>query len=396
MAIRKEYNQSWNPFWLNMPDAGTDDYDDLKNRPSINSNLLEGNKTGGQLGLGDAKLSDLAPAFSDATNYEAGDMVINDGKFCYFPIDHSAGALQPGELVETNVAEQIFMHSAAGGGDVAKLSAGNFISTITALVAAMEAGDTKKIYAEYIDFPMYVDGEHSGHPQGYSLGVTDVYIGGYDTINRDEKDYVRFSVATQKSDGNYAGVYFHVVTTNTDGTGTQVRLRKPVITIAKGAENTSVTMVYEGLSFVAKSTLDIKKGTGTFNKASSTTYGQTPYYEVVSAKAEDQYVTPVIDVDGICRKENMNRTTDPFTTTFTIANDGTNFTVSTSDIYRFQFNKDSLWCVNEDVVKLILDKFNGDFEGLMITTNVVLIANKTIDFNAYLAPFMKIGDGIVV
>lgn len=114
MAIRKEYNQSWNPFWLNMPDSGTTDYEDLDNKPEINSVELTGDKTGAQLGLGDAKMSDLAPAFSDATNYEAGDIVISpEGKLCYFPVDHSAGALQPGELVETNVAEQIEMN--AGG-----------------------------------------------------------------------------------------------------------------------------------------------------------------------------------------------------------------------------------------------------------------------------------------
>lgn len=335
MAIRKEYNQSWNPFWLNMPDAGTKDYDDLDNKPSINDVELEGNKTSEQLGI-------------------------------------------------------------ESGGDVAKVSAGTFVDTIAAIVADMEAGDTKKIYAEYIDFPMYVDGEHSGHPQGYSIGVTDVYIGGYDAITRDEKDYVRFSVSSMKEDGNFTGVYFHVTSTLTDGTGTQVRLRKPVITIAKGAENTSIKMVYEGLSFVAKSTADIKKASGDFNKASYVNYGQTPYYEVVSAKSEGSYYTPVINVDGICRKENQYRTTDPFTTSFTMANDGTSFAVSTSDIYRFQFNNDSIMYVNEDVAKLVLDRFYGDFAGLRVTSNAVVISSKTIDFNAYLYPFMKIGDGIVV
>lgn len=34
-----------------MPEGGTSDYDALKNRPQINSNLLTGNKTGSQLGL---------------------------------------------------------------------------------------------------------------------------------------------------------------------------------------------------------------------------------------------------------------------------------------------------------------------------------------------------------
>lgn len=51
MAIRKEYNQSWNPFWLNMPDSGTTDYEDLENKPSINDVELEGNKTGEDLGI---------------------------------------------------------------------------------------------------------------------------------------------------------------------------------------------------------------------------------------------------------------------------------------------------------------------------------------------------------
>ena len=112
MAIRKEYNQSWNPFWLNMPESGTKDYEELENLPEINNTEVKGDKTGADYGLGDANMSDLAPAFSDATNYEAGDIVISpDGKLCYFPVDHSAGALQPGELVETNVAEQIEMNS---------------------------------------------------------------------------------------------------------------------------------------------------------------------------------------------------------------------------------------------------------------------------------------------
>lgn len=52
MAIRKEYNQAWNPFWLNMPDSGgTKDYEDLENKPSINDVELEGNKTSENLGI---------------------------------------------------------------------------------------------------------------------------------------------------------------------------------------------------------------------------------------------------------------------------------------------------------------------------------------------------------
>lgn len=72
---------------------------------------------GGMTPEQEAKLADaavmenLASDFSVETNYEAGDMVISpEGKFCYFPVDHSAGELQPGELVETNVAEQIEMN----------------------------------------------------------------------------------------------------------------------------------------------------------------------------------------------------------------------------------------------------------------------------------------------
>lgn len=136
MAIRKEYNQSWNPFWMNMPDGGSKNYEDLEKKPSINDVELEGNKTSEQLGLGDVKLSDLAPDFSDETNYEAGDMVISpEGKFCYFPVDHQAGELQPGELVETNVAEQIEMN-AGGGGDISVASA----SKIGGVKAASPSG----------------------------------------------------------------------------------------------------------------------------------------------------------------------------------------------------------------------------------------------------------------
>lgn len=51
MAIRKEYNQSWNPFWLNMPDGGSKNYEDLENKPSINDVELEGNKTSENLGI---------------------------------------------------------------------------------------------------------------------------------------------------------------------------------------------------------------------------------------------------------------------------------------------------------------------------------------------------------
>lgn len=51
MAIRKEYNQAWNPFWLNMPDGGSKNYEDLENKPSINDVELEGNKTSENLGI---------------------------------------------------------------------------------------------------------------------------------------------------------------------------------------------------------------------------------------------------------------------------------------------------------------------------------------------------------
>lgn len=45
MAIRKEYNQSWSPYWLNMPNDGTG------NIPIASENTLGGIKVGAGLSI---------------------------------------------------------------------------------------------------------------------------------------------------------------------------------------------------------------------------------------------------------------------------------------------------------------------------------------------------------
>lgn len=80
MAIRKEYNQAWNPFWLNMPDSGgSKNYEDLENKPSINDVELEGNKTGEDLGI-DYVLPEAS--FSTLGGVKVGDVPAAQG----FPV----------------------------------------------------------------------------------------------------------------------------------------------------------------------------------------------------------------------------------------------------------------------------------------------------------------------
>lgn len=100
MAIRKEYNQSWNPFWLNMPEEGTKNYEALNNKPSINDVSLEGNKTSEQLGI------------------------------------------------------------QGGGGSVEKVLAGALDTRLNGLIQAY--GDGAKVFCDYIEYPMYISSTESG------------------------------------------------------------------------------------------------------------------------------------------------------------------------------------------------------------------------------------------
>lgn len=369
MAVRKEYNQSWNPYWMNQPEV-----------PVASDEAIGGVKVG------------------DGLEIEEDGTLNAEGEDPYVlpkASDETLGGIKVGDGLE--IEEDGTLNVGSGNG-VAKLAAGSFVNTMKAIAAAMAVGDSKKIYAEYIEFPMYIDGEHSGHPQGYSIGEANIYIGGYESIESEGESYIRFSVMyTGGTEGaeTFNGSYIHVKTTITDGTGTQVRLRKPVITIEKGETKTDFTIVYEGLTFMAKAASDIKIATGAMDESVSVNQNGRVYYKVDSSTSETNFRMAEIDVDGICNMSQQYRVTPKYQISYSMLNDGTEFAVSTTDIYRFQFNNNSVPYVAQDVIK-IRTTFCPDMKELETHNNCSVLESKTLTLGGYLDPFMKIGDGIVV
>lgn len=94
--------------------SGTSDYDDLENKPSINNVELSGDKSLADLGAASegavaakANQSDIAPAFSDAIAYIAGDVVYYEGSLYRFTADHAAGAWDSADVEPVTVDDLV-------------------------------------------------------------------------------------------------------------------------------------------------------------------------------------------------------------------------------------------------------------------------------------------------
>ena len=208
MAIRKEYNQSWNPFWLNMPDSGTKDYEDLDNKPSINDVELEGNKTGEDLGLG------------------------------------------------------------AGGGSVEKVLAGALDTRLNGLI--QKYGDGAKIFCDHIEYPMYISNTESG--EEYNAGSTLFRINGYAkrTDQDTQKTYGRATVMTV--DGNVAKSKHYKILTDQASTanGVNVRFTNVEIEIQKQEDDSYNCIIsYDKAYLVPKATTQVEITTVEYDMTSS-------------------------------------------------------------------------------------------------------------------------------
>ena len=90
----------------NKAEAGANVVDD---ELSVTSENPVQNKvvTGALATFSDAKVnkSTIAPAFSDATNYSAGDLVYHDGDLYEFQTDHTAGEWETSEVIQKDLSD---------------------------------------------------------------------------------------------------------------------------------------------------------------------------------------------------------------------------------------------------------------------------------------------------
>lgn len=94
--------------------GGTTDYEELTHKPSINNVELSGDKSLSDLGAASegavaakASQSDIAPTFSDATAYTAGDVVYYEGSLYRFTANHSAGAWDSADVESVTVDDLV-------------------------------------------------------------------------------------------------------------------------------------------------------------------------------------------------------------------------------------------------------------------------------------------------
>lgn len=94
--------------------SGTSDYEELEHLPKINSVELKGDKSLSDLGAASegavaakASQSDIAPTFSDATAYTAGDVVYHEGSLYRFTANHSAGVWDSADVESVTVDDLV-------------------------------------------------------------------------------------------------------------------------------------------------------------------------------------------------------------------------------------------------------------------------------------------------
>lgn len=206
MAIRKEYNQSWNPFWLNMPDGGSKNYEDLDNKPSINDVELEGNKTGEDLGL------------------------------------------------------------SAGGGSVEKVLAGALDTRLNGLI--QKYGDGAKVFCEYLEYPMFINRSESG--EQYSYGAGFFAINGYNQRNVDGKTYGRANVMTVDGNVGRSKHYKIVTDSTATANGVNIRFTNVEIEIQKQEDNSYNCIIsYDKAYLVPKTRTQIEITTVEYDMTSA-------------------------------------------------------------------------------------------------------------------------------
>jgi len=94
--------------------GGTKDYEELTHKPSIGGVELSGDKSLSDLGAASeeavaakASQTDIAPAFSDAAAYTAGNVVYYEGSLYRFTADHVAGAWDIAEVESVTVDDLV-------------------------------------------------------------------------------------------------------------------------------------------------------------------------------------------------------------------------------------------------------------------------------------------------
>ena len=144
MAIRKEYNQSWNPFWLNMPEPEI---------PIASEDTVGGVKIGEGLEVeNDGTLNtDEMPIASAET---LGGVKIGNG----LSIDANG-----------------VLSAAGGAASVEKVLTGALDTRLNGLIQAY--GDGTKILCDYIEYPMYISSTESGEQD--NAGAAKFNINGY-------------------------------------------------------------------------------------------------------------------------------------------------------------------------------------------------------------------------
>ena len=350
MAIRKEYNQSWNPFWLNMPDAGTKDYDDLDNKPSINDVELEGNKTGEQLGL------------------------------------------------------------SAGGGDVMKVLAGALETKLNGIIQAY--GDGAKVICDYIEYPMYISSTESGeYNAGATAFKINSYVKRVD--ENDQKTYGRATVMTVDGNVGKSK-HYKIVTDQTDTTkGVMVRLTNVEIEIQK-QENDSYNCIisYDKAYLVPKGYAQIEITTVEYDMTNSAPLN--PYssptitlYEVTSVSstpANGRYAK-MIDITPAVEYNSEYRTfVGKFQSLVTVSADLQTFTwvTNNSDFVPFpkQAKQANGWFLQ---VAEELSKYPDAGNGYVLSCSSTDLQYDTSNYGVtanldgcYYVRYVKISDGIVL
>ena len=350
MAIRKEYNQSWNPFWLNMPDSGTKDYDDLDNKPSINDVELEGNKTGEQLGL-------------------------------------------------------------SAGGDVMKVLAGPLDTRLNGLIKAY--GDGTKVICDYIEYPMYISSTESGeeYNSGATLFRLNSYASRY--VQDDNKTYGRATVMTIDGNVGKSKHYKIVTDQSSTANGVNVRFTNVEIDIQKQADDSyNCVISYDKAYLVPKTYSQIEITTVEYDMTNSVPlnpYGSptTTLYEVTSVSstpANGRYAK-MIDITPAVEYNSEYRTfVGKFQSLVTVSADLQTFTWVTNNASFVPFPKQAKQA-NGWFLQVVeeLSKYPGAGNGYVLSCSSTDLQYDTSNYGVtanldgcYYVRYVKISDGIVL
>lgn len=284
MAVRKEYNQSWNPFWLNMPETEL---------PIAGEDQLGGVKVGDNLTIED-----------DGTlNAEAG-----------------------------------------GGGtpSVVKIAGGTLWA---ALQQVKNLADGGKIVADYVEYPMVIPTSESGEQYNYGMGAVVI---NQPKIVSDGTNYYGLSTFMFKHekrdlyvDGELAGQY-DVTATQVKinaqySTETKVRFTDAVITLEK--QETGYTVVIEFSKAFLVPDVRTRVQISEIHLDSSSTYNTNSqnYYKCLDADpynptATNPRLADMFDITGAMRFNSQYRTVSgKYKILFTVSEDFGTFALVTDN-----------------------------------------------------------------